>query len=164
MNNDNVRFYMTKIFDKDTLKKSFGSFATGVCVATSHSGGFTVNSFSSLSLEPPLMIFNIYKTETDHISFLSLNRFIINFLASDQQDVSNLFASKDTDKLSKVSHYKNEKDMAILYDTLGHLELSVYQQIDIADHVLVIGKVEDLSINKEKDPLIYYRSKYREIK
>ena len=60
---------MTKIFDKDTLKKSFCSFATGVCVATSHSGGFTVNSFSSLSLEPPLMIFNIYKTETDHISF-----------------------------------------------------------------------------------------------
>ena len=55
--------------------------------------------------------------------------------------------------------------MAILYDTLGHLELSVYQQIDIADHVLVIGKVEDLSINNEKnDPLIYYRSKYREIK
>ena len=54
--------------------------------------------------------------------------------------------------------------MAILNDTLGHLELSVYQQIDIADHVLVIGKVEDLSINKEKDPLIYYRSKYREIK
>ena len=89
---------------------------------------------------------------------------LINFLASDQQDISNLFASKDTDKLSKVSHYKNEKDMAILYDTLGHLELSVYQQIDIADHVLVIGRVENLSIDNEKDPLLYYRSKYREIR
>ena len=57
-----------------------------------------------------------------------------------------------------------EEGELILYDTLGHLELSVYQQIDIADHVLVIGKVEDLSINNEKDPLIYYRSRYREIK
>lgn len=155
---------MTTSFDIDLLKKSFGSFATGVCVATSHTGGFTVNSFSSLSLEPPLMIFNIYKTETDHVLFLNHNRFIINFLASDQKDISNIFASKDTDKLSKVDHEINDKSMAIIKNTLGHLELSVYQQIDIADHVLVIGKVEDLSINNDKDPLIYYRSKYREIK
>ena len=155
---------MSSNFDKDLLKKSFGSFATGVCIATSHTSGFTVNSFSSLSLEPPLMIFNIYKSETDHITFLNLGNFIINFLASDQKDISNLFASKDTNKLSKVDHYKNERDMAILNNTLGHLELSVYQQIDIADHVLVIGKVEDLSINNNKDPLVYYRSMYREIK
>ena len=155
---------MDKNFDKTLLKKSFGSFATGVCVATSHSGGFTVNSFPSLSLEPPLMIFNIYKTETDHVSFLNLGYFAINFLASDQKDISNFFASKDTDKLSKVKHYKTENNIAVLDNTLGHLELSVFQQIDIADHVLVIGKVENLAINDNKEPLIYYRSNYREIK
>jgi flavin reductase (DIM6/NTAB) family NADH-FMN oxidoreductase RutF len=155
---------MDKNFDKKLLKKSFGSFATGVCVATSHSGGFTVNSFASLSLEPPLMIFNIYKTETDHVSFLNLGYFAINFLASDQKDISNLFASKDTNKLSKVKHYKTENNIAVLDNTLGHLELSVFQQIDIADHVLVIGKVENLAINDNKEPLIYYRSNYREIK
>ena len=155
---------MTDNFDITLLKKSFGSFATGVCVATSHSGGFTVNSFASLSLEPPLMIFNIYKTETDHVSFLNLGHFAINFLASDQKNISNLFASKDTDKLSKVKHYKTENNIAVLDDTLGHLELSVFQQIDIADHVLVIGRVENLAINENKEPLIYYRSNYREIK
>lgn len=155
---------MTDNFDITLLKKSFGSFATGVCVATSHSGGFTVNSFASLSLEPPLMIFNIYKTETDHVSFLNLGHFAINFLASDQKNISNLFASKDNDKLSKVKHYKTENNIAVLDDTLGHLELSVFQQIDIADHVLVIGKVENLAINENKEPLIYYRSNYREIK
>ena len=151
-------------FEVDQLKKAFGSFATGVCVATSHTSGFTVNSFASLSLEPPLMIFNIYKTETDHVSFLNLGHFAINFLASDQKDISNLFASKDTDKLSKVKHYKTENNIAVLDNTLGHLELSVFQQIDIADHVLVIGKVENLAINDNKEPLIYYRSNYREIK
>ena len=78
--------------------------------------------------------------------------------------ISNLFASKDTDKLSKVKHYKTENNIAVLDDTLGHLELSVFQQIDIADHVLVIGKVENLAINENKEPLIYYRSNYREIK
>jgi len=155
---------MVEYFDKKLLKKSFGSFATGVCVATSHSGGFTVNSFASLSLEPPLMIFNIYKTETDHVSFLSTGHFAINFLASDQKDISNLFASKDTDKLSKVNHHKTKNNIAVLDNTLGHLELSVFQQIDIADHVLVIGKVENLAINENKEPLIYYRSNYREIK
>ena len=155
---------MDKNFDKTLLKKSFCSFATGVCVATSHSGGFTVNSFASLSLEPPLMIFNIYKTETDHVSFLNLGYFAINFLASDQKDISNLFASKDTDKLSKVKYYKTENNIAVLDNNLGHLELSVFQQIDIADHVLVIGKVENLAINENKKPLIYYRSNYREIK
>jgi|TARA_B110000967_G_scaffold209887_1_gene268329 flavin reductase (DIM6/NTAB) family NADH-FMN oxidoreductase RutF len=155
---------MVETFDIGLLKKTFGSFATGVCVASSHSSGFTVNSFSSLSLDPPLMIFNIYKTETDHIDFLKLGSFAINFLASDQKDISNLFASKDKDKLSKAPHYKNDNDIAILNDTLGHLELSIYQQIDIADHVLVIGKVENLSINENKEPLIYYRSQYREVK
>ena len=53
---------MTSDFDNTALKKAFGSFATGVAVATSHSSGFTINSFSSLSLSPPLIIFNIYKT------------------------------------------------------------------------------------------------------
>ena len=110
------------------------------------------------------MIFNIYKTETDHVSFLNLGHFAINFLASDQTDISNLFASKDTDKLSKVKHYKTENNIAVLDSTLGHLELSVFQQIDIADHVLVIGKVENLAINENKEPLIYYRSNCREIK
>ena len=51
---------MADKFHKDDLKKAFGSFATGVAVATSHSSGFTINSFASLSLEPPLIIFNIY--------------------------------------------------------------------------------------------------------
>ena len=60
---------MSDNFHKDDLKRAFGSFATGVAVATSHSSGFTINSFASLSLEPPLIIFNIYKTETDHCSY-----------------------------------------------------------------------------------------------
>ena len=79
---------MSSKFQIDDLKKAFGLFATGVCVATSHSSGFTVNSFSSLSLNPALMIFNIYKTETDYVEFLKKDKFAINFLSSDQKDVS----------------------------------------------------------------------------
>ena len=86
---------MVDNFHKDDLKKAFGSFATGVAVATSDSSGFTINSFASLSLEPPLIIFNIYKTETDHVEFLKNNRFAINILSSDQEETSKLFATKD---------------------------------------------------------------------
>ena len=155
---------MTSDFDNTALKKAFGSFATGVAVATSHSSGFTINSFSSLSLNPPLIIFNIYKTETDHVDFLKNNSFVINFLSREQEDVSRLFATKDPEKVNKTQHAISENKNIILNDTLGHIELSVFQQIDIADHVLVIGEVQNLETDDSKKPLIYYRSKYQSLK
>ena len=155
---------MTSHFDNTALKKAFGSFATGVAVATSHSSGFTINSFSSLSLSPPLIIFNIYKTETDHVDFLKNNSFAINFLSREQEDVSRLFATKDPEKVNKTQHSISENKNIILNDTLGHIELSVFQQIDIADHVLVIGQVQNLETDDNKKPLIYYRSKYQSLK
>tara|TARA_B100001027_G_scaffold34152_1_gene20833 strand:- start:1252 stop:1722 length:471 start_codon:yes stop_codon:yes gene_type:complete len=155
---------MTPNFDISALKKVFGSFATGVAVATSHSSGFTINSFSSLSLSPPLIIFNIYKTETDHVDFLKNNSFVINFLSREQEEVSRLFATKDPDKVNKTQHSVSENKNIILHDTLGHIELSVFQQIDIADHVLVIGQVQNLKTDDNKKPLIYYRSTYQSLK
>ena len=155
---------MTADFDNTALKKAFGSFATGVAVATSHSSGFTINSFSSLSLSPPLIIFNIYKTETDHVDFLKNNSFVINFLSREQEDVSRLFATKDPEKVNKTQHSISENKNIILNDTLGHIELLVFQQIDIADHVLVIGQVQNLETDDNKKPLIYYRSKYQSLK
>ena len=154
---------MTDNFNKDDLKKAFGSFATGVAVATSHSSGFTINSFASLSLEPPLIIFNIYKTETDHIEFLKTNKFAINILSSDQKETSKLFATKDEKKVTKTAHHISNIGNIIIDNSLGVIELSVFQQIDIADHVLVIGKVESLETDNDKEPLIYYRSSYRSI-
>ena len=155
---------MTSEFDNTALKKAFGSFATGVAVATSHSSGFTINSFSSLSLSPPLIIFNIYKTETDHVEFLKNNSFVINFLSREQEEVSRLFATKDPEKVNKTEHSISENKNIILNDTLGYIELSVFQQIDIADHVLVIGQVQNLETDDIKKPLIYYRSKYQSLK
>ena len=151
-------------FEVDQLKKAFGSFATGVCVATSHTSGFTVNSFASLSLNPPLMIFNIYKTETDYVEFLKKDKFAINFLSSDQKDISKLFASKETNKAENVAHQISKNGNIIIDNTLGFIELKVFQKIDIADHVLVIGEVENLSIDENRNPLIYYRSEYRDLK
>ena len=154
---------MTKQYKAEELKKAFGSFATGVAVASSHSNGFTINSFSSLSLEPPLIIFNIYKTETDHVDFLKSGFFVINILSSSQEEISKKFATKNEDKISSTAHTISNKGNIILNDTVGHIELSVFQQIDIADHVLVIGKVENLSIDDNKKPLIYYRSEYQDL-
>jgi len=155
---------MTKQYKAEELKKAFGSFATGVAVASSHSNGFTINSFASLSLEPPLIIFNIYKTETDHVDFLKSGFFAINILSSSQEEISKKFATKNGDKVSSTAHVISNKGNIILNDTVGHIELSVFQQIDIADHVLVIGKVENLSIDDNKKPLIYYRSEYQDLK
>ena len=155
---------MNTTFQPEELKKAFGSFATGVAVASSHNNGFTINSFSSLSLDPPLIIFNIYKTETDHIDFLKTGFFAMNILSDDQKDVSKKFATKNDDKVSSTPHEISKKGNIILNNTVGYIELSVFQQIDIADHVLVIGKVENLNIDNNRKPLIYYRSEYRDLK
>jgi len=155
---------MSNKFKDEELKKAFGSFATGVAVASSRSNGFTINSFSSLSLDPPLIIFNIYKSQTDHVDFLKTGFFAINILSDNQENISKKFATKNGDKVSSTSHKISNKGNIILDDIVGHIELSVFQQIDIADHVLVIGKVENFKINDEKKPLIYYRSKYQDLK
>lgn len=155
---------MTQEFETEKLKKAFGSFATGVAVATSHNNGFTINSFASLSLKPPLIIFNIYKSETDHVDFLKTGYFAINILANNQEEVSKRFATKNADKVVLTKHTISTNDNIILQDTVGYIELSVFQQIDIADHVLVIGEVINLNIDDNKRPLIYYRSKYQSLK
>ena len=85
---------MSNKFKDEELKKAFGSFATGVAVASSHSNGFTINSFSSLSLDPPLIIFNIYKSETDHVDFLKTGFFAINILSDNQKDFIDFVLSK----------------------------------------------------------------------
>ncbi len=155
---------MSSQFKSEELKKAFGSFATGVAVASSHSNGFTINSFASLSLDPPLIIFNIYKSETDHVDFLKTGFFAINILSDNQENISKKFATKNEDKVSSTPHQISSNGNIILDDIVGHIELSVFQQIDIADHVLVIGKVENLNVNDNKKPLIYYRSKYQDLK
>ncbi len=155
---------MSNQFKTENLKKAFGSFATGVAVASSHSNGFTINSFSSLSLDPPLIIFNIYKSETDHVDFLKTGFFAINILSDNQKDISKKFATKNGDKVDSTSHKISSNGNIIIDDTVGHIELSVFQQIDIADHVLVIGKVEHLNIDDDKKPLVYYRSEYQDLK
>ena len=97
------------------------------------------------------------------MEFLKNNRFAINILSSDQEETSKLFATKDENKVSKTQHHISEKGNIIIDNSLGVIELTVFQQIDIADHVLVIGKVETLDTNNEKKPLIYYRSGYKQI-
>ena len=155
---------MKNQFKTEDLKKAFGSFATGVAVASSHSNGFTINSFSSLSLDPPLIIFNIYKSETDHVDFLKTGFFSINILSDNHEDISKKFATKNGDKVTSTPHKISSNGNIILDGIVGHIELSVFQQIDIADHVLVIGKVENLKIDDVKKPLIYYRSEYQDLK
>ena len=79
------------------------------------------------------------------------------------KELSKLFASKESNKVEKAPHVISKNGNIILNDTLGYIELKVFQKIDIADHVLVIGEVEELLIDENKNPLIYYRSEYRDL-
>ena len=95
---------------------------------------------------------------------IKIKFFAINILSENQKEISRKFATKNGDKVSSTPHKISVNGNIILDDIVGHIELSVFQQIDIADHVLVIGKVENLNIDEDKKPLIYYRSEYQDLK
>ena len=147
-----------------------GHFATGVTVVTSMSGGepvgMTCQSFSSVSLDPPLVLFVPAKTSRAWPLMQRAGRFCVNFLSADQTDVSNTMASRGTDKFAGVAWSPSaETGSPVLDGTLGHVDCTIHAVHEAGDHYVVIGKVVDLHAPDldEIDPLLFYQGAYRSI-
>jgi len=150
--------------DKFDLRRAFGSFATGVTIVTTldEQGspcGFTANSFSSVSLEPPLVLVSIAKTAYGLAIFSESKGFAINILAEHQRDLSNRFASQGADKFSDVEWQSGSTGAPLLDAVVAWFDCDNFQQIDAGDHVILIGKVLDYSYNTDA-PLGFCRGAY----
>jgi flavin reductase (DIM6/NTAB) family NADH-FMN oxidoreductase RutF len=150
--------------DKIDLRRAFGSFATGVTIVTtldeqSQPCGFTANSFSSVSLEPPLVLVSIAKSAFGLTIFSESKGFAINILAEHQRDLSNRFASKGTDKFSGVDWQSGSTGAPLLNTVVAWFDCQNFQQIDAGDHVILIGKVLDYSYSTDA-PLGFCRGAY----
>lgn len=142
------------------LRQVCGDWITGVTVVTSTGVGGTaigmaVNSFSSLSLDPPLVLFCPAKTSSTWPKIRENGRFVVNILSNVQGQLPRAFAKPGTEKFAGVD-YTWETGLPVLSDTSAHLVCNIEKIVDGGDHAVVIGRVEAFQ-RHEKEPLIFHR-------
>ena len=133
-------------FDVRALRHCLGSFATGVTIVTAAAGtelaGVTANSFSSLSLDPPLILWSLRKKSSSLECFRRASHFAVNVLAADQSDLASRFASSGGDKFGPIRWQAGRGGAPILGEVAAVLECRLYRLDDGGDHVILIGEVE----------------------
>ncbi len=157
---------MSKI-DSRAFRHSLGKFATGVTVVTctnkeGEPRGITANSFSSVSLEPPLVLWNIAKVSNSLKSFLSADYFAINVLGASQKALSAHFARSDHTLFDNIPFALSEHGSPLLPDVLASFECRTNQVHECGDHHIIIGEVIRYSA-AEGDPLLFFSARYREL-
>ena len=157
------------MIDVQLFKKVLGHFTTGVTVATTLTPdqkpwGITINAFTSLSLEPPLILFCLDKQAKSVSYFKGCSFFGINILAQDQRLLSVQFASKHPDKWRGIPHsFSPQTGCPILAGCLAHIECERHEVLEGGDHWIIIGKVVALKATPNLDPLVYFKGQYTNI-
>ena len=152
--------------DDARFKEAMSHFASGVTVVTTeHDGtpyGMTVASFASLSLRPPLVLVCIEKSVKTHEAIRAAGMFGVSILSREQADVSGKFASKAEDKFAGVNLRQGASGVPLIDGAICTLECRVHEQLPGGDHTIFVGEVLDAQMG-DGQPLVYYRSAYREI-
>ncbi len=150
--------------DKHLLRKTLGQFLTGVTIVTTITQdgeplGFTANSFTSVSLEPPLLLVCIAKNANCSDVFIQSNHFAINILAETQKQLSNTFASPIEDRYENVDWITKATGSPIFNDTVGWLDCNTHQVVDAGDHFILLGEVVAFDQSPQL-PLGYFQGNY----
>lgn len=153
-----------RTFDARELRQTLGSFVTGVTVVTTIDAegkphGLTANSFSSVSLDPPLILWSQSLTAPSHPVFNACERFVVNILADDQMDISNRFARGGGDKFAGAQIEAGLGGVPLLAGCAAHLECRKVHAYPGGDHVVFIGEVERIR-RHPKQPLVFGSGKY----
>ena len=145
------------------LRDGLGKFATGVTVVTCQGRegpvGITANSFSSVSLEPPLILWNIAKVSNSLDEFLHAEHFAINVLAADQELLSAHFAQAGRPTFADIAHELSPAGVPLLADTLASFECRTHEIHDCGDHHIIIGEIDDFRFDGG-DPLLFFSGRY----
>ena len=146
-------------------RKVCAQFTTGITVVTvvdghGHPHGMTVNSFSSVSLDPPLVLVSIDLRHSILGHFLSASAFAVNVLAEGQDALSHRFSNVSERRFDGVAWHASELGMPLLDGVLAHLECTVARTFEAGDHTVLIGEVRRASYTEGK-PLVYFDSVYR---
>lgn len=134
-------------FDPRALRDAFGAFMTGVTVVTSHDGdgqpiGFTANSFSSVSLDPPLVLVCMANSSRNYDALTQAAGFAVNVLAADQKEISNTFARPAEDRFATVDWQLGPNGAPILAGVSAWFDCTMFKTVEAGDHVILIGEVK----------------------
>lgn len=151
--------------DGRRFRDVLGNWATGVSVITAvHDGepvGLAANSFTSVSLDPPLVLFCAGKESTTWPRIQAAGAYAVNVLAADQAELSKVFAQKGADRFVGVDYHSGATGSPILDGVLAYLDCEIEAEHDAGDHVLVVGRVVDLDIPRaDAEPLLFFRGGY----
>ena len=151
-------------FDGRDLRRAFGNFATGVTVVTTLDAegkpcGFTANSFTSVSIDPPLLLVSIAKTAFGCDVFTASRGFAVNILGRSQRELSNRFAAAGTDKFANLDWHQAQNGSPIIDDVVAWFDCSHHEQVDAGDHIILIGRVQRYAYNTDT-PLGFCRGAY----
>ncbi len=152
------------VVDPRTMRDVLGHFASGVTVVTAQGEdgpiGFTCQSFSSLSLDPPLVAIAPARTSRTWPRLRALGRFCVNVLAEDQTELSLTFARSGADKFAGVPWRPSRLGQPVLEDVVAWIDCELWAEYDGGDHTLVAARVLDLDADPGRRPLLFHRGAY----
>ena len=154
--------------DSVMLRRAMGCYATGVTVVTARAPdgepvGLTANSFTSVSLDPPLLLVCPALSAATTQVLLGAEHFAVNVLSDQQAGLSHLFATKGTDRFAETQFETWHHDVPIIRDALANFECKRFSVADGGDHAILVGQVEHVRFAEEGDPLLYFRGEYRKL-
>jgi len=153
--------------DPASLRTVLGNFATGVTVVTAITPdgpvGMTANSFTSVSLEPPLVLFCAARSSRTYPHIQRASAFAVNILARGQEHVSSVFARKDVNRFARVETHTDATGAPILTEAMAYLDCLISDRIERGDHVIVLGEVESAGMQQDdREPLVFFRGGYHQ--
>ncbi len=151
-------------FDPHQFRRALGNFACGVTIVTAidpdgNKVGVTANSFNSVSLDPPLILWSLDKRSSALETIQAAGHFTVNILASDQIELSNQFARPAEDKFAGITFNQGFGGAPVFNGCSGNFQCSLFQHIDAGDHWILIGKVETFE-DYGRAPLVYHQGGY----
>ncbi len=155
------------LLDLRRLRDALGEFATGVAVVTARSAdgqpvGVTINSFASVSLEPPLVLWSLGLESPSLAVFESCSHYAVNVLAADQAEFSQRFSQSQSDKFAGIDLKVGAGGTPLLPGCCARFECRNEMRYPGGDHVILVGFVEGFS-REEKSPLIFHGGRYRSL-
>ncbi|MCW7538500.1 flavin reductase family protein [Aquabacterium sp. A7-Y] len=152
-------------FSSLQFRRALGMFATGVTVVTARDVqggliGLTANSFNSVSLDPPLVLWSLSQRAGSMAVFSAGTHYAINILASDQMALAERFAAKNVDRFAGVSFSEGVAGAPVLAGAAAVFECFNRSRYEEGDHVIFVGEVEHCSRRDDATPLIYHGGRY----
>lgn len=159
---------ITSAEDRQALRRALGAFATGVTIVTARGKsdgepvGFTANSFTSVSLEPPLLLVCLAHTARGYAVFCEAEGFAVNVLAAEQEAIARRFATRGAEKFSQTPWRSGQTGAPLIEDCLATFDCAMHQRLTAGDHDILMGRVLGFS-RHEGEALLFHGGAFQRL-